>query len=151
MKKHTYTAIAAKIGSIARGASGFAIAALLSIEGALAQQTNNNGTMMTITNPLSSKFDSVGALVNGFAQIFTYVVVIFAVLALVYVGFRFVLTRGDTKEMTKLRDWLFYIVIGVAVVIGARIIISIVINTLSATGTVSPSVIQGANNALQNR
>ncbi len=143
--------IAARMGSLARGLSALAFAAALSLNGASAQQTNNNGTVMTISNPLSNKFDSLGALVNGFSQIFTYVVVIFAVLALVYVGFRFVLTRGDTKEMTKLRDWLFYIVIGVAIVIGARIIISIVINTLSATGTVSPSVIQGANNALQNR
>lgn len=118
---------------------------------AYAQQTTNNGALMTIQNPLSSKFNSVGSLVSGFAEIFSYLVVIFAVLALVWVGFQFILARGNGERMKELKNWLLYIVIGVAVVIGARIIISVVINTLSATGTVSPGVIQNAQNALQNK
>jgi hypothetical protein len=44
-----------------------------------------------------------------------------------------------------------WLVIGVAVVISARVIIQVVINTISATGTVSPTVIQSANDALQGR
>ena len=44
--------------------------------------------------------------------------------------------------------WLLYIVIGVAIIIGARIIVEVVINTLQATGTVSPGVINNAHNAL---
>jgi len=101
-----------------------------------------------LQNPLSSKFNSVGGLVQGFLEIFSYIVVLFAVLALIWVGLKFVLAQGNPEEMKKLKDWLLWIVVGVAIVIGARIIVSVVINTLQATGTVNQNVIDNANNAL---
>ncbi|HEX7724178.1 MAG TPA: pilin [Candidatus Paceibacterota bacterium] len=113
--------------------------------------TGGSSGIVYIQNPLSSKFNSVGGLVQGALEIFSYVVVLFAVLMIVYVGLQFVLAQGEPKRLSELKDWLLWIVIGVAVVIGARIIVSVVINTLQATGTVSPGVIQNANNALQGR
>jgi hypothetical protein len=98
-----------------------------------------------IKNPLN--IDSVGGLVTTFVQIFSYIVIIFAVLLIVYVGFRFILARGNVTEMNKLKEWLMWIVIGVAVVIGARVMVNIIINTLSATGVVDQSTIQSARNA----
>ena len=105
----------------------------------------------TLTNPLSSKYNSVGGLISGFVEIFSYVAILFAVLALIWVGFQFILARGDPSKMNDLKSWLMWIVVGVAIVIGARIIIQVVINTLSATGTVSPGVIQSAENAVNGR
>lgn len=85
---------------------------------------------------------------NGVIEIFTYLVILLAVLMLIWVGFKFVLAQGNVEEMKKLKNMLLWIVVGVAVVIGARIIVKVVINTLEATG-VDKNVIQSANNALR--
>ncbi len=112
--------------------------------------TGSNKTIVTLTNPLSKKYDSIGGIVQGFVEIFSYIVVLGAVLALIWVGLQFILARGNPTKMNELKGWLFYIIIGVAVVIGARIIIQVVINTLSASGVVDQRVIQSTQNALKN-
>lgn len=106
------------------------------------------GDTFGIKNPLDPKFNSVGSLVQGFVMIFSVIAVLFAVLALIWVGFRFILARGDPTKMNELKSWLMWIVVGVAVVIGASAIIQVVINTLSATGTVNQSVIQNVQKAI---
>lgn len=112
--------------------------------------TGGNGSQsFYLQNPLNSKFNSVGGLVQGALEIFSYLVVLFAVLMLIWVGLQFVLAQGNPSKMNELKSWLLWIVVGVAIVIGARIIVTVVINTLQATGTVSPGVIQNAQNALQ--
>ena len=112
-------------------------------------KTPRDGATFTLQNPLSSKFDSVGGLLQGFIEIFSYLIILFAVLALIWTGLQYVLARGNPDEMTRLSNQLLYIVIGVAVVIGARLIIEIVINTLSATGTINSNVINSAQNAIR--
>jgi len=104
-----------------------------------------------IKNPLRSEYKTVGGLVNGFVEIFSYLVIIFAVILIIYVGFQFVLARGNSEEVKKRKDQLLWLVIGVAVVIGARIIVNVVISTLDASGTVRPEVINQARNALDGR
>ncbi len=100
----------------------------------------------TLKNPL--QVESIGGLVQNFVEIFSYVVILFAVLSLVYVGLKFILVRGNMEEMNKLKDWLLWIVVGVAVVIGARVIIQVVINTLSVSGTVDQGTIQSVQKAV---
>ena len=112
------------------------------------QQTNNPSTTFTLQNPLH--VDSIGALIENFVQIFSYIVILFAVLAFVWVGLQYILARGKPERMKELSSWLLYIVIGVAVVLGAQLMIRIVINTLSATGAVDQRVIKSANDAIPN-
>ncbi|MGC9605581.1 MAG: pilin [Minisyncoccia bacterium] len=109
------------------------------------QSGNPSGTF-SLQNPL--QFTTVGDLINGFLQIFSYVAVLFAVLMLVWVGLQFVLARGNPERMKVLKNWLLWIVIGAAIVIGARIIVSVVINTLGSTGAVNQNILNSANNAL---
>lgn len=99
----------------------------------------------TLQNPL--KVNSIGGLVKNFVEIFSYLAVIFAVLVLIYVGFSFVMARGKPEETKRLKLWLGWTVVGIAVIIGARLMIDVVINTLSATGTISPNVIRSARDA----
>ena len=103
-------------------------------------------TNIGIDNPL--KFNSVGALIKVSMEYFSYLVILFAVLALIYVGLQFVLAQGKPDKMRELKSWLGWIVVGVAIVIGARILVNVVINTLEATGTVSPGVINSAKQTL---
>jgi hypothetical protein len=111
-------------------------------------QSGNPATdgTFSLQNPL--QYTTVGGLVNGFLQIFSYVAVLFAVLMLIWVGLQFVLARGNPERMKVLKSWLLWIVIGAAIVIGARIIVSVVINTLGATGAVNQNIINSANNGL---
>jgi len=69
----------------------------------------------------------------------------------IWIGFKYILysAQGNVSEISSLHKQLLWLVVGVAVVIGARVIIELVINTLSATGTVSPGVINSARQAAQ--
>ena len=107
------------------------------------------GGVQTLSNPLTA--NSVGDLVKSFAMIFSYIVVLFAVLALVWTGLQFITAQGKPDKLTELKSKLLYIVIGVAIVIGARIIINVVINTLSASGVVNSQIIQHAKDAVTNQ
>ena len=116
-------------------------------------RTTAPSTIFTLQNPLRSDINSIGALVQAFVEIITYIAIIFAVLAFIWVGFQYVTNAatGNAKKIQELHNQLMWLVVGVAVVISARVIIQVVINTISATGTVSPTVIQSANDALQGR
>ncbi|MFA6601658.1 MAG: hypothetical protein WCT02_02245 [Candidatus Paceibacterota bacterium] len=110
--------------------------------------TSNTG-VFTLQNPLT-KIDSIGALVKSVVEWFSYIAILFAVIMFIYVGFQYVVNaaRGDANKIKELHDQLLWLVVGVAVVIGARVIIELVINTLAATGTVSPGVINSSRSAL---
>jgi hypothetical protein len=102
-------------------------------------------TVFYIQNPLNSRFNSIGGIVQGALEIFSYVVVLFAVLMIIYVGLQFVLAQGKPERLKELKDWLLWIVIGVAVVIGARIIVYFVINKKNANQNVNTGIIQKFN------
>jgi len=99
----------------------------------------------TIKNPL--KADSVSEIVQTAAQIFAYVVVLIGVLALIWTGLQYVLAQGNSEKLSKLKEQLLWIVVGIAIVIGARIIISVVINTLAASGVVNQNIINSVQDA----
>ena len=96
-----------------------------------------------LQNPLA--VDSISGLIQKFVEIFSYFVIILAVLALIWVGNQFVLAQGKPDRLKELKTWLAYIMIGVAIVVGAQIMINIIINTLAATGVVN----QDTLNAIQ--
>ena len=106
-------------------------------------------SVSTLVNPLDSKVKSIGDLVQSGLQVFTYIAVLIGVFMLVVVGLKYILARGKPEEMKKASQWLLYIVIGVAIVIGSKIAVSIVINTMSASGVINPNVIQSAEDALK--
>ena len=110
--------------------------------------SSGSGSTVTLQNPLNqAKYGTVGGLIEGFVEILSYIAVLFAVIVIIYIGFRFVLAQGNKDTMNELKDWLLWTVIGVAIVIGARVIIDVVINTLSATGVVNQTIIQSAKKA----
>ena len=106
---------------------------------------NSKSTTFTLSNPL--KVDSVGGLIQNFVDIFSYIVILGAVLTIIWVGLQFILASGNPDRLKELKKWLLGILCGVAVVIGARIIIDIVINTLASTGVVNQSTIQAVKKA----
>jgi len=113
------------------------------------ESSNTEAKLFYLQNPLDqSKFNTVGGIINGFADIFTYLAVLFAVLMIIYVGLRFVLAQGNPVELTTRKDQLLWLLVGVAIIIGARLIVSVVVKTLETAGVVNTSVTNSANNAL---
>ena len=110
--------------------------------------SGSNKSVQTLDNPLPN-VKSVGDLVKTGLEIFTYVAVIIGVIMLILVGFQYIMARGSPDKMKEASQRLLYIIIGIAIVIGARIAVSIVISTLDVSGAVDPKVIQSAKNALK--
>jgi heme/copper-type cytochrome/quinol oxidase subunit 2 len=113
-----------------------------------AAQTSQNTQLITLKNPLQN-VTSLGQLVQTFADIFTYLVVLFAIIMLIWVGLQYVLARGNSEKMKENSQRLLWIVIGIAIVIGARVLVQVVINTMQATGAINSNVINNANKAVQ--
>lgn len=101
---------------------------------------------VTLQNPLKVK--SIGELLDAVLQYVTYLAVLFAVLVLIWIGFKFIAARGDSKKISDAVNWLQYALIGIALILGARLIISIALNTLKSTGVVNKETINSANQAL---
>lgn len=103
----------------------------------------------TLKNPL--KVDSIGEALDAGLDIVTYLAVFFAVLALIWVGFKFIAARGNPQKTKEAGQWLGFIVIGLAIILGARLMVSIILGTLQATGAVNPQIINSAQNAIQGK
>ena len=109
---------------------------------------SGNGGVPTLKNPLSQKIDSLGGLVQTFIEVLSYILILFGVLMLVWTGLQFILAQGNSDKLKELRKQLVAVIIGIALVIGARVIIQVIINTLKATGAVDSRTIQSVNNAV---
>jgi hypothetical protein len=106
----------------------------------------NTGTF-TLHSPLDPKVTSIGGLVQTFIDVISYILILFAVLMLVYTGLQYILAQGNSEKIKELHGKLLWIVVGVAIVIGARVIIEVVINTLSATHVINNSTLNQVQNA----
>ena len=103
-------------------------------------------TASTLQNPIN--VNSLGQAIDKAVSIFAYIAVIVGVLAFIVVGLQFILAQGKPDKLKEAGLRLWYIVIGVAIVLGARLIVSVVLNTLDSTKLVNEKIINSAQNAL---
>ena len=119
-----------------------------------APATNNSsggsGSTFTLKSPLQG-VNSVSDLIFTFMKIVSYLAVIFGVIMIMWVGMQLVLAQGKPEEIKKRSNELLWVIVGIGVILGARILITTVINTLQATGTVNPAIITNARNAINNQ
>src|SRR3989344_6048325 len=50
-----------------------------------------------------------------------YIGVAFAILAIIFVGFKFVLAQGKPEAIKEAQMWFFYIIIGLAILISSKV------------------------------
>lgn len=86
-----------------------------------------------LTNPLNlpddaTLLDLVAKLIDGAMLIAIPVIVIL----IIYTGFKFVIARGNEKEIGEAKQMFFYVIIGTAIILGAKLIVSLIQNTISA-------------------
>ena len=86
----------------------------------------------TLKNPISANnfTDLLVALLSIVVQVAIPVATVF----IIYSGFLFVSAGGEEKKLTAAKDTLFWTVIGTAIILGAKIIVTVVSGTIKQVG-----------------
>lgn len=83
-----------------------------------------------ISNPLKGN-GNLFAFINSVIDAAIQLGAIVAVVAIVYAGFLFVTAQGDEKKIETAKKVLLYTVIGIAILLGARVIEGVVTGTIT--------------------
>ena len=97
--------------------------------------TKNNNTIITLDNPLGNRVNNLPSFIYMILDLAFQIGAIFSVLAIIYVGFLFVSGRGDREKLKTARTAFLYTVIGIAVLLGAVLIATVIQSTISNVST----------------
>lgn len=87
-----------------------------------------------IQNPLGEGNDDLFAFIDTIINVVLRIGSVIAVLVVIYAGFLFVTAGGDEKKISTAKMTLLYAVIGIAILLGARALSTIIINTVTSVG-----------------
>lgn len=93
----------------------------------------------TICNPLHAT--SVTTVLTDVVNIAIPIGAVIAVIMFVYVGFKFIFAQGKPEKITDAWKWFAYVAIGTAILLGAKVIITIMESTLTSAGVVQPGLL----------
>jgi len=104
---------------------------ILLIKKAFAQQGDNlgSGSSVSLKNPLGENTDLLILLGRLVDVLIKYGVVI-AAFFIIYSGFLFVTARGNEGKIETAKNTFLYTVLGSAVLLGAKVIIALVAETV---------------------
>lgn len=94
-----------------------------------------NDTTITLVNPLGDKVNDLPSFIYMILEIVFEIGAVVSVLAIIYVGFMFVSARGDTEKLVTARRALLYTAIGIAVLLGAVLIATVIDSTIQDLST----------------
>jgi hypothetical protein len=94
----------------------------------------------TLKNPLQAS--SIEKLLFSFVDILIFIGVIVAVFVFIFIGFKLVMAQGNEDALKEAKQWFLYAVIGTAILIGSKMIVSVIENTLVSSGLVKKEVIK---------
>ena len=81
-----------------------------------------------IKNPIAS--DSFAGLLTLILNIIVEIGTPIVVIAIIFVGFKFITAQGKPAEITKAKEAFLYVIIGAAIVIGCYVIVAIIQSTV---------------------
>ena len=96
---------------------------------------NTNNTTITLDNPLGDKINDLPSFIYTILEVVFQIGAILSVLAIIYVGFLFVSARGDPEKLVTARRAFLYTIIGIAVLLGATLIASVIDSTVTDLST----------------
>lgn len=85
---------------------------------------NENGSNI---NGLSNNSDIKGALVTIITKVLDFIIIV-AVIFVIIAGIRLIISAGDEGEKDKAKNTIIYVIIGIIVVLFARVIVTFVNN-----------------------
>jgi hypothetical protein len=92
-------------------------------------------TIPKIDNPI--KANNVQAFLAGLVDQAIKLGAILAVLVFIWIGFKFVIAQGDPGKIKEAQQWFLWAVIGTAILIGSKVILEVIKNTLIDSGLVN--------------
>ena len=87
------------------------------------------GDGVKLENPI--KFKSLGQLVTAIIDIIVQIAVPIAALFLIYSGYLFVSARGDEKQLEDAKSIFLWTLVGIAVLLGAKVLAGIIEGTIA--------------------
>ena len=90
------------------------------------------GKQPTLINPLGNDVNSVAALFDKLINVLIQVGLVVIVLAFLWAGFKFIFALGDEKAVTEAKNIFLYTVIGTGVLLGAKVIVTVIKGTVAA-------------------
>lgn len=130
IKKHISIAIASIFLSLSFG-GGMALAATASVDESTCQGANLSlpEDTQNVTGKCSNfnKTTEVNNLIATIINLFSIIVGVIAVIMIVYGGFRYITSGGDTTKVTSSRNTILYAIIGLIIVALAQFIVKFVL------------------------
>lgn len=83
-----------------------------------------------IKNPI--KADSLIVLLELILNIIIEIGTPILIIAIIFVGFKFVMAQGKEAKISEARQALMWVLVGAAIVIGSKVIVEIVQNTVNS-------------------
>ncbi len=93
---------------------------------------NNNPNAPKIFTPIKNplRATSLEGLVNDLVNLALRLGVIVATLAIIWVGFLFIMAQGDPGKISDAKQALKWVIIGITILFGSKIIIEVIRGTL---------------------
>ncbi|MEK7187156.1 MAG: TrbC/VirB2 family protein [Patescibacteria group bacterium] len=86
---------------------------------------------ITLDNPFAQEGSLVDLLNLIIEKIIFPIGGVLAILAFIYAGFKYVTAQGDTTKIKEAHQTLLYVVIGTAILLGARVISEVISGTIN--------------------
>jgi hypothetical protein len=87
---------------------------------------------VTLKNPIAA--ESFEALVTAILEVVVAIGTPIAILAIIYSGFLFVKAQGKPEALKTAREALIWTIVGVAVLLGARLLATVIQGTITGLG-----------------
>lgn len=129
----TYAAINSSAGSPVNSSPGSPINSSPNVN--TVSSTPSNPISTKLENPL--KVESIRDVIFLVVDLAIWLGTAFAILAIIFVGFKFIYAQGKPEEIKEAKMWFMYIIIGLAILISAKTITVIIQNTLVDSGVVN--------------
>lgn len=92
--------------------------------------SNNNGCGQG-----ANLTSGVGSIAKTVVNLFSVVVGVISVIMIIYAGFRYVTSGGDSNNVSGAKNTLIYAIVGLVIVAISQLIVHYVLNTASGIGT----------------
>ena len=86
------------------------------------------GTTEDLCSPTGTSITDIGALASKIVNIFSVIVGAVSVIMIIYGGFRYIISGGDSGRVGNAKNTLIYAVIGLIIVVLAQLIVHFVIS-----------------------
>jgi uncharacterized membrane protein len=115
----------------------------LNINSALCNGANNStDPNATCTISADEGKNKVQSIVNNVVNIFSWIVGIVSVIMIIFGGFKYITSGGDSNGVTSAKNTILFAIVGLVIVALAQVIVKFVIGTVSDATTTDATVPQ---------